>query len=232
MKQNFKNIVAICIGILPLNIAMIWYRLTSSEDFTLSDMLIYPLVIGGGSILLILALNKYLLKQKLSDFNIGKGKWQLDILIGLGLTIIYFLLVFVERATILRILPQGNPPSREVTDLMISLTNNPLLLAIWLGPVVWIGVAVFEEVQRVFFMNCLWKLSENKFWQIFVIFFVALIWGVLHLYQGTFGILSVSIQGLVMGVYYYKYQRIWPLIISHALYDSIQIIMFVIQVSI
>jgi len=231
MKQNFKNILAICIGILPLNIAMIWYRLTSSEEFTISDMLIYPLFIGGGSILLVWALNKYLLKQKLGDFNIGKGKWYLDILIGIGLTSIYFLLVFIERATILNLLPQNSPPSREVIDLMISLANNPLLLVIWLGPVVWIGVAIFEEVQRVFFMNCLWKLSKNKFWQIFVIFFVAVIWGVLHLYQGTFGIISVSIQGLVMGVYYYKYRRIWPLIISHALYDSIQIIMFVIQVS-
>lgn len=231
MKQNFKNILAICIGILPLNIAMIWYRLTSSEELTISDMLIYPLLIGGGSILLILALNKYLLKQRLIDFNIGKGIWHLDILIGLGLTIIYFLLVFVERATILRILPQGDPPSREVIDLMIGLTSNPILLALWLGPVVWIGVAIFEEIQRVFFMNCLWKLSENKIWQIFVIFFVAVIWGVLHLYQGTFGIISVSIQGLVMGLYYYKYKRVWPLIISHALYDSIQIIMFVIQVS-
>ncbi len=231
MKQNLKNILAICIGILPLNIAMIFYRLTSSEEFTISDMLIYPLLIGGGSILLILALNKYLLKQRLIDFNIGKGKWQSDILIGLGLAIFYFLLVFAERATILRILPQGNPPSGEVIDLMISLANNPLLLAIWLGPVVWIGVAIFEEVQRVFFMNCLWKLSENKYWQIFVIFFVAAIWGVLHLYQGSFGIISVSIQGLVMGAYYYKFRRIWPLIISHALYDSIQIIMFVIQVS-
>lgn len=230
MKQNFKNILAICIGILPLNIGMIWYRLTGSDEFTISDMLIYPLLIGGGSILLILALNKYLLKQRLSYFNIGKGKWQLDILIGLGLTIIYFLLVLVERATILRILPQGNPPSREVIDLMISLTNNPLLLALWLGPVVWIGVAIFEEVQHVFFMNCLWKLSKNKFWQIFVIFFVAVIWGVLHLYQGVFGIISVSIQGLVMGIYFYKYKRIWPLIISHALYDSFQIIMFAIQV--
>lgn len=231
MSQNLKNILAICIGIIPLNIAMLWYRLTSAEEFTISDMLIYPLLIGGGSILLILALNKYLLKQRLIDFNIGKGKWHLDILIGLGLTIIYFLLVFVERATILRILPQGNPPSREVIDLMIGLTSNPILLALWLGPVVWIGVAIFEEIQRVFFMNCLWKLSENKIWQIFVIFFVAVIWGVLHLYQGTFGIISVSIQGLVMGLYYFKYKRIWPLIISHALYDSIQIIMFVIQVS-
>jgi membrane protease YdiL (CAAX protease family) len=231
LRENLRYIIAVCIGILPLNIAMIWYRLTTSVEFTLSDMLVYPLLIGGGSIFLILALNNYFLKQGIGDFNPGKGKWYFDILIGMGLTVIYFILILIERATIINLLPQSSPPSGEIIDLMTSLAKNPLLLVIWLGPVVWIGVAVFEEVQRVFFMNCLWKLSENRFWQMFVIFFVAIFWGVMHLYQGTFGIISVSIQGLIMGIFYYKYRRIWPLIISHALYDSIQILMFVIQVS-
>lgn len=231
MKQKLNNILAICIGILPFNIIMVWYRLTHAEGFTTFDMLVYPLIFGGGILLLILALNKYLLKQKISDFNPGKGKWYWDIIVGLGLTAIYFMLMFIEQATITRLLPQGRPPSQEVINLMIGLANNPLLLAIWLGPVVWIGVAIFEEVQRIFFMNCLWRLSKNKYWELFTIVIVAALWGFMHLYQGPFGIISVSIQGLIMGFYYYKYRRMWSLIISHALYDSIQIIMFVVQVS-
>lgn len=231
MKEKLRNILAICIGILPFYIILVWYRLTHTEGFTTSEMLVYPLIFGGGIILLILALNKFLLKQKISDFTPGKGKWYWDILIGLGLTAIYFVLVSIEQFTITRLLPQGKPPSQEVINLMIGLANNPLLLAIWLGPVVWIGVAIFEEVQRIFFMNCLWRLSKNKYWEWFTILIVAVVWGFMHLYQGPFGIISVSIQGLIMGFYYYKFRRIWPLIISHALYDSIQIIMFVIQVS-
>lgn len=231
MSQKLKNILAICIGIIPFNIVMLWYRLTHAEGFTTYDMLVYPLIFGGGIILLILALNKYLLKQKISEFNPGKGKWYWDILIGLGLTGIYFTLMFIEQTTISRLLPQGRPPSQEVINLMINLADNPVLLVIWLGPVVWIGVAVFEEMQRIFFMNCLWSLSKNKYWELFIILFVAVVWGFMHLYQGVFGIISVSIQGVIMGAYYYKFRRIWPLIISHALYDSIQIIMFVIQVS-
>ncbi len=231
MSTKLKYILAICIGILPLNIMMIWYRLTSGDAFTTSDMLIYPLLFGGGDILLILALNKYLLKQKLTAFNPGKGKWYWDILIGLALTAIYFLLMFIEQVTAAKLLPQGKPPSQEIINMMIGLARNPVLLVIWLGPVVWIGVAVFEEVQRIFFMNCLWQLSKNGFWELFTILFVSIAWGFMHLYQGNFGIISVSIQGLVMGFYYYRFRRIWPLIISHALYDSIQIIMFVVQVS-
>lgn len=231
MKNKLYNILAICIGILPINIAMIWHRLTHENSFTTSDMLVYPLLIGGGNVALILILNKYLLKENISAFSRGKGKWFWDILTGIALTAVYFLLLFAERAVIAELLPPGKPPSEEIIRLMIDLANNKVLLAVWLGPVVWIGVALFEELSRAFFYNCLWNLSKNKFWIIFTIIFVAVVWGFAHLYQGAFGIISVSIQGLIMGIFYYKFRRILPLIISHALYDSIQIVLFVIQVS-
>jgi membrane protease YdiL (CAAX protease family) len=231
MNHKIKNVLAICIGILPVNVFMIWYRLTQTDAFTTSDMLVYPLVIGGGNILLILALNKFLLLNKIKDFNSGKGKWYTDILIGLLLTTIYFLLLFIERSTLMGLLPQGQPPSQEIVNLMTELARNPVLLVIWLGPVVWIGVALFEEIARTFFLNCMWRFSNERFWQIFSIFFVSLLTGLIHLYQGWFGIISIGIQGIVIGFYYHKYRRLLPLIISHALYDSIQIITFVLQVA-
>jgi membrane protease YdiL (CAAX protease family) len=231
MKQKIYNILAICIGVIPVYFILIWYRLTHDEVFTIFDMLAYPLIIGGANILLIIALNKYLLKEKIIDFSRGKGKWYWDILVGLILAGIYFLLMYVEQTTIARIIPHGRPTSQEVINLMIGLANNPILLAIWLGPVVWIGIAVFEELGRVFFLNCLWRLSNKKYLELIAVIFVAFFWGFAHLYQGAFGIVSVSIQGLIMGLYYYKYRRIGPLVISHALYDSIQVIMFVVQVT-
>lgn len=231
IKQPLKYLLAISIGVLPLNIAMVWYRLTQEESFTLTDMLVYPLLIGGGSILIILALNQYLLKQDLADFNPGKARWYWDILAGLLLTVVFFLLVYIEQSALAPLLPRRTPPSEELITLLTGLAGNPVLLAIWLGPVVWIGVAVFEEVQRVFLLNCLWRISQNSHWEWFVILLVSVTWGILHLYQGAFGIVSVSVQGLIMGFFYYRFRRIWPLIISHALYDSIQIIIFVVQVT-
>jgi len=231
MKQKWLNILAICIGVLPVYLFMIWYRLTHTEGFTTSDMLLYPLLIGGANILLILALNRYLLKQKSSDFNRGKRRWYWDVLAGLILAVLCFVLLFLEQATIARMLPPGKPPSQEVIDLMTGLAGNPLYLAIWLGPVVWIGVALFEELSRTFFLNCLWRLSNNRSWEVTVVFLVSILVGLAHLYQGAFGVISVGIQGLVIGFFYYKFRRIWPLIISHALYDSVQVIMFVMQVS-
>jgi len=167
----------------------------------------------------------------MSDFNSGEGNWYTDIGIGLILTLIYFLLMFIERATLMDLLPQRQPPSQEIINMMLDLAQKPLLLAIWLGPVVWIGVALFEELARTFFLNCLSRLGDKKCWELFSIVFVAILVGFTHLYQGLFGIISVGIQGFVIGFYYYKFRRLFPLIISHALYDSIQIIMFVLQIS-
>jgi membrane protease YdiL (CAAX protease family) len=231
MSLKIKSIIAIVFGILPINILMLWYRFSHEEGFTSTNMLVYPLIFGTGLTLWILALNRFLLKRPVRDFSPANGTWYWDIAIGLGLTALYFLLALIGRATLARILPSGRPASQEVLDLMISLSENPLLLALWLGPVVWIGVALFEEIQRVFIMNCLWRLSSNSYWEIAAIVLVALLWGAMHLYQGLFGFVTVSIQGLVMGIWFYKSRRIWPLIISHALYDSIQILMLVVQTS-
>jgi len=227
MKPKLKNIIAISVGILPIKIIMIWYRLNQTDAFTTSDMLFYPLTIGVGNILLILGLNKYFLKKTIKDFNFGDGKWFKDIFYGLLLTIIIFLNLFIFKS----ILQQGQPASKEIINMLIDLVNNPILLAIWLGPVVWIGVALFEELSRTFFLNCLWRLSSDKHWELFSILLVSVFAGLIHLYQGIFGIICIGIQGLIMGLFYYKFRRIWPLIISHALYDSVQIVDIVVQLS-
>ncbi len=231
MHNRLKYVIAILIGVLPLYIWMIWYRLTHDPVFETYELLAYPLIFGGGNIILILLLNKHFLKQAPRAFNSGKGSIATDIFTGIVLTVVYFVLFFIDRVTIANWLPQGPPPSTELIDLMVSLSQNPVLLAIWLGPVVWIGVALFEEISRTFFLLCLWKLSDKKQWIYTAILIVAVVLGVVHLYQGLFGIVSIGIKGLVMGFYYYKYRRILPLVISHALYDSIQVIFFINQFS-
>jgi membrane protease YdiL (CAAX protease family) len=230
MNKTLRNIIAISIAILPINIVMIWYRLTQTENFSTTDMTVYPLLFGGGISILILFLNKYLLKNSFKEtFNSGKGIWYWDILTGLGLTALYFAMFFLERATLYQWIPNRNPPNTELINTMMDLANSPLLMIIWFGPVLWIGIALFEELSRVFLLKCLWNLNEDINWQIAVIFLASALIGLAHLYQGTAGIISIGLKSVVMSFYFYKYRRILPLIISHALYDGIQFAFFVIQ---
>lgn len=230
MNTTFKNILTICIAILPINIIMIWYRLTQTDSFTTTDMTVYPLIFGGGTIILILLLNKYLLKDTFTEtFNSGKGTWYWDILTGFGLTIIYFVMFFIERATLYQWIPNRNPPNTELINVMIDLANNPLLMVIWFGPVLWIGIALFEELSRTFLLKTLWNINKSKDWHIAAIFLASTLIGVVHLYQGTAGIISIGLKSIVVSFYFYKKRRLLPLIISHGLYDGLQFAFFVMQ---
>ncbi|HRY34252.1 MAG TPA: CPBP family intramembrane metalloprotease [Bacteroidales bacterium] len=224
--QKLKYLAAVAIGVLPVHGFMIWYRLNAGGVFTLREMLVYPLAFGGGSILLMLVLNSLLLGRTIRAFNPGKGLWYTDAAFGLLLAALCYILLFLERPVLSAILPPDRPPSREIIDLITGLVKDPLLLALWLGPVVWIGVAAFEELSRVFFLQCLWKLLPGPGWAVLSIALVSVFAGAVHLYQGAFGLISVSIQGLLFGFFFYRFGRIWPLIIAHALYDSVQIVIF------
>lgn len=230
MSRSSKNIIAICIAILPINIIMIWYRWTQTENFSTIDMTVYPLLFGGGTIMLILLLNKYLLKETFQEtFNSGKGTWYLDILVGIGLTIIYFVMFFIERVTLYQWISNRNPPNTELINVMVDLANSPVLMVIWFGPVLWIGIALFEELSRVFLLKTLWNLNDNKDWHILAIFLASALIGVVHLYQGTAGIISIGLKSLVISFYFYKYRRLLPLIISHGLYDGLQFAFFIME---
>ncbi|MDH3495073.1 MAG: CPBP family intramembrane metalloprotease [Acidobacteriota bacterium] len=230
MNNTFRNIIAICIAVLPINLIMIWYRLTQTENFSTFDMTVYPLLFGGGTVLLILALNKYLIGDSFAEtFNSREGKWYTDVLAGLGITVVYFVMFFVERTTIYQWIPSGGRPNEELINTMVDLANSPLLMVIWFGPVLWIGIAVFEELSRTFLLKCLWNLKESTNWHIVAIVLASALIGVVHLYQGTAGIISIGLKSIVVSFYFYKFRRLLPLIISHGLYDGLQLAMFVVQ---
>lgn len=231
MNKIAKNILAICIAILPINIIMIWYRLTQTESFSTTDMTVYPLLFGGGTIILILLLNKYLIKDTFkTTFNSGKGTWYWDILVGIGLAIIYFIMFFIERATLYQWIPNNNPPNTELINVMGDLANSPMLMVIWFGPVLWIGIALFEELSRAFLLKTLWNINKDKDWHIMAIFIASALIGAVHLYQGTAGIISIGLKSVVISFYFYKYRRILPLIVSHAIYDGLQFAFFIIEI--
>lgn len=231
MNNRIKNILSLSIAIFPINIVMIWYQLTQKATFSPIDMILLPLLFGGSSILLIFCLNNYFLHQKLTIFNEGESNWKIDLIATILLTIIFFAVDFLGRITLMPLLAQNTPENPDIINAIRTFSQNPLLLILWFGPVLWIGIALFEELSRIFFLKCLWNLSENKKWVIFAVLFSSIMIGVVHLYQGIYGIIMISLISIIMASYFYKFRRIGPLIISHALYDGIQIIFLLIEIS-
>ena len=218
------RILAVFIAYVPVYAFALWTHL-SEKPITLKELFLYPLVLGGGTLVLILLLQKFVCGEPLAALQLKPGKWYTDILAGV---ILGFLSIFIMvlQSVAQSILPglASSPPAEEVVTLFRSIASNPLLAAIWLGPVVWIGVAAFEELSRVFMLNQLWKVWPQRVAQWIVLIASALLFGLVHIYQSPTSMFFITLQGLLYGLYYQRFGRVWPLIIAHAMYDSIQVL--------
>ena len=231
MNLTSRSLLAVAIAVLPINIFMIWYRLSVGASFTTAEMVFYPLIIGGGISILIYLLNKYLLKANFREtFNNGVGSWMTDIVIGIGLTVLYFLMFYIERQTLYQWIPNNQQHNDDILNTIRDLAGDPWMMVLWFGPVLWIGVALFEELSRVFMLKCLWNVNKDKIWEVVVIFLTSALIGMAHIYQGTAGAISIGLKSVVVCIYFYKYRRFLPLVISHALYDGIQFAALMIEI--
>jgi len=224
--KNLKTLIALTIMVfIPFGL-VIWMRIHQTSGFASTELIAYPLLFGGGSIVVLYFLKKYFLKESLADFNSGKGNWKTDILLGLALVTVYFILFYVEWLTLRNWLTFNS--NTELLGLMLDMREKPWLLVIWFGPVLWIGIALYEELIRVFILTSLWKFSNHILWTIVVIIIASSIIGLAHWSQGSYGMVTIGIKSMVSGFFFYKYRRLLPLVIAHVLYDGIQVALLLI----
>jgi len=93
---------------------------------------------------------------------------------------------------------------------------------LFLGPAV-IFVAGSEELTRVFFITRWMKISSSKVWLGVGVFLSAFLFGLNHVAQGYAGVISVTLNALIMVLWYLRFGRIFHLIVAHYLYDVIQL---------
>lgn len=114
-----------------------------------------------------------------------------------------------------------------MVDLVNTLAENPWLAALFLGPAVFF-VASSEELTRVFFITRWTKISSSKVWLGVGVFLSAFLFGLNHVAQGYAGVISVTLNALIMVLWYLRFGRIFHLIVAHYLYDAVQLIPVVI----
>lgn len=218
-------VVAVCAP--PYGLA-IWFQL-SQITITLTELFLFPMLIGGGCAVLTLLVYRFICGERIASLNIKPGKWYTDVFVGILLAV-FFLGLFVLQLVIQSTwLPRtGGPPPEELVTLFNGIANDPMLLAVWLGPVVWLGVAMFEELTRVFLLNRLWTVWSQPLGRWLVMILSATLFGAAHIYQGPVSAIAIALQGLLYAWYYNRFGRVWPMIIGHALYDSVQVIQVVI----
>lgn len=67
--NRLRNLVAVIIGIVPIYAYLMWSHLSRAGLHTINDLLYYPLVVGGGWILVLLVLYRYFCGRRLGQLN-------------------------------------------------------------------------------------------------------------------------------------------------------------------
>ena len=159
------------------------------------------------------ALGLYLLWR--SDFGpakIGLGpiQWRPDLLGGVGLALLIGLpgLGFYLLSRVM-----GMNANVEPAELYDTWWRIPVLLLVSFAN----GWA--EEVIVVGFL--LTRLRQLRFSALAAVIITSLLRGLYHLYQGFGAGIGNVAMGLVFGYVYLRTGRLWPLIVAHALIDSV-----------
>jgi membrane protease YdiL (CAAX protease family) len=144
------------------------------------------------------------------QIGLGRPRWRPDILGGIGLAVLIGLpgLALYQVARML-----GMNASVEPAELYDTWWRIPVLLLVAFAN----GWA--EEVVVVGFL--LTRLRQLRVSPVAAVLATSLVRGLYHLYQGFGAGLGNLAMGLVFGYVYLRTGRLWPLIVAHALIDSV-----------
>lgn len=228
-QQSQIEIFVTLAAVLPMALLTIWMYLIRDSVPSQSEFFLGPLLCGGGMIFWLLFLHVVVCRDRLHSLGFRVDGFWLDVATGICLGIGFLLLRSLTQP-FLNGLFAPRPPSEEILQLIHGVSNNTWLLILWLGPVVWIGIATFEELWRCFVLRRLWNVFSGRTAKWLVSIGVSVLIGVAHGYQGPAAIISIGFKSLLMAWFFMATGRIRALIVAHAVYDSVQIVMAVIAI--
>jgi hypothetical protein len=224
------QLAAVVVGVLPVYALVLLSDIQAAKQGgfqfpelqdTAFNMLI--LVFGFGGLMLVLLYAGC--GERLADLQLKRGRLATDVWLGLLLAI---LLIGSQIVFNILIASTAEPEIPDANlQIASALADDPFLLAFWLGPLVWLQAGLFEEFTRVFMLTRLWQVWPSHAGKWLVLIGSALLFGLGHAYQGGLGIVGTSLIGFILGWHFLTYGRVLPLIIGHALYDTVVIAMMV-----
>lgn len=132
---------------------------------------------------------------------------------GTGQGVLLFLATFVAELLIMI-------PVQKLHPDQSTYVQSPLVL-----PVIFLASTVnpvWEElIESGYIIHSLQKLG---LWP--AVAASAAIRAIAHMYQGLNGILSLFVYGLVVGLAYWRWRQLWPIVLAHSLADFLGFTVF------
>jgi membrane protease YdiL (CAAX protease family) len=154
----------------------------------------------------------------------GMREWAVTL--GLALTAVVSVIAFMVfiLAPMTAFFGWESPP--DSADRWVFLLGKPWLFFAYIVAVVWIGAALGEElVMRGFVLNRLADLfGHSRVGWALAVMVHAIIFGLLHVYQGVPGMVGSGVVALIFAsIYLLGKRRLLPVIIGHGIINTISL---------
>jgi len=228
-KNKFAILLEIIVVFLPLYLGISISDKAGINQTRLGEQVI---LLGGPLVYLGLIVSHVLLwivsryrGTGWKDYGLPRiNKWFFTVLKGLGVAFAILGVVVLVINPLLNSIPGIDP--RDMSRFNFLKGDLPNLIINLAA--MWITAGFIEEfLWRGYLMNRLMDLFSNKTAVSWVIVMIlsSIIFGLGHAYQGAAGTIKTGAVGLVFGVSYLVVGRnLWPLILAHALIDSLDFI--------
>ncbi len=225
MHKKTKNIIAVGIVVIPFYLSAFLQKtlLNQSDIYVQKFLSIYMLlsIIGITAIILI---NKYFLKNKWEVFASPKGKLIIDISLAFLILSTHYFINSLGKITYFKWIPTDIDRS-VIINLLTEIFSNNLYAFIMIGPFNWLN-ELFAVISIAFILNNLWEINTKKYWIWTSILIAALIFALLQIDQGIPSMINTFIIISISNYIYFRYRRIYPLLIAAIIYQTIDLISF------
>lgn len=172
-------------------------------------------------------------KRKITWYDVGlrlpKGRKQWLNQIGIGLLAIGSILL-ITFITLYVLEPLfGLEKAADATDKFNFFLGKPVVLILYIVIGIWFGAGLGEELMmRGFLLNHLKKLlGDSKISWALALIIQAVIFGYMHSYHGSRGMVITGLIALSFGIFYLVSKRkLFPVIFAHAAFDTLTMVGF------
>jgi membrane protease YdiL (CAAX protease family) len=221
--------VEIVVVFLPLYLSVFISDMLGSDHVPLGGNVVLlqgPLVHLGMLIsLLLLWVASRLRGARWGDFGVARPKsWFRTVLMSLGVALAVLGAVVMVINRIIAALPNLAPRDMSMYGYLAGNLPNLIINVV----AMWFTAGFLEEfLWRGYLMNRLVDALGRRTKLAWAISLVgsAVVFGLIHLFQGPIGMIRTGAIGLVFGLCYLAVGRnLWPLVIAHALIDTLDFV--------
>jgi len=223
--SKFNRLVLVVLATLPVYLYMIVDKILGHRHDTVADLLGWQLLVITLGLLLLWSIHKYILKGKVKDLSPDSRNLLLDISVGFLLLISVYLIETVARLSYYQWFPVPNGDRTVLLQSLRTIAANPFYSIVWLGAVTLLG-QLFLELSRTVFLKNLWDSVDSPYGRVLVILFFAVLISLLSLDRGWSGIISGFCIALLFNITYFKYRRLFPLLLASILFQYLSLLGF------